>query len=128
MHVPGGNWLVWLVAIGIGGFGVYQLYRAARAKLGKQLSQGEARADVGSWVIWVSRVGIAARGLVFMAIAWLLGRAAASHDPSRAGGIGDALASLAQLGRFPYAAIGGGLMAYGVYQLLNARYRRMSPA
>jgi hypothetical protein len=128
MHLPGGAWLVWVVAIGIGGFGAYQLYRAARAKLSKQLEQGDARAEVGEWVIWVSRIGIAARGLVFIAIAWLLARAAASHDPSRAGGIGDALTSLAQLGRFPYAAIGGGLMAYGVYQLLNARYRRMRAA
>ena len=76
-------------------------------------------------MVAVSRFGIAARGLVFIAIAWLLGRAAADHDPSKAGGIGDALATLAQLGPIPYAAIGAGLIAYALYELLNARYRRV---
>jgi hypothetical protein len=123
MNVPAGVWIVWAVAIGIGGFGLYQLYRAATAKLSKQLHQGEMRAEVGGWVVGVSRFGIAARGLVFVAIAWLMGRAAAEHDPSRAGGIDDALRSLAGLGPLPYAAIAAGLIAYGGYELLNARYR-----
>jgi hypothetical protein len=125
MHFPGGVWLVWAVAIGIGIFALYQLYRAAAAKLGTQLHEGEMRAEAGAWVVAVSRLGIAARGLVFLAIAWLLAKAAQAHDPAKAGGIDDALDSLARLGPLPYAAIGGGLIAYGVYELLNARYRRI---
>ena len=66
--------------------------------------------------------------VVFITIAWLLGRAASEHDAARAGGIDDALASLASLGRIPYAAIATGLIAYGVYELLNARYRRIEAA
>lgn len=128
MTMPGGIWLVWATAIGIGGFGAYQLYRAAASKLSKQLAQGKMRAEVGAWVVVVSRLGIAARGLVFIAIAWLLGRAAAEHDAEKAGGIGDAMATLAELGRLPYAAVGIGLIAYGVYELLNARYRRVEAA
>jgi hypothetical protein len=123
MNLPAGVWFVWAAALGIGGFGVYQMYRAATAKLSKQLRQGEMRAEVGGWVVAVSRFGIAARGMVFVAIAWLLAHAAAEHDPARAGGIADALASLAGLGRLPYAAIAAGLIAYGGYELLNARYR-----
>ena len=72
-----------------------------------------------------SRFGIAARGVVFVAIAFLLARAAARHDPTGAGGLGDALGTLARLGRWPSAAIALGLVAYGVYQLVNARYRRI---
>jgi hypothetical protein len=128
MTLPGGVMLLWAVAIGIGGFGLWQLYRAAKAKLSKQVKQGEARAEVGGWVIAVSRFGIAARGLVFLAIAWLLSRAAAEHDPSKAGGIDDALNSLSGLGWLPFAAISIGLIAYGVYELLNARYRRIEAA
>jgi hypothetical protein len=127
-HLPGGVWILWAAAIAVGGFGLYQLYRAATAKLSKQLHKAEMRAETGDWVIAVSRFGIAARGLVFIAIAWLLGRAAAGHDPGTAGGIDDALGSLASLGRLPYAAIGAGLIAYGVYQVLNARYRRIEAA
>ncbi|HET9426129.1 MAG TPA: DUF1206 domain-containing protein [Gemmatimonadaceae bacterium] len=125
MRMPGGTLLVGAVALGIAGFGAYQLWRAATAKLSKQLRRGKMQAEVGRWVVVVSRIGIAARGLVFIAIGWLLGRAAVTNDPQRAGGIGDAMRSLEQLGRWPYAAIGAGLIAYGVYELLNARYRRI---
>jgi hypothetical protein len=125
MQAPGGVLVVWAVAIGIAAFGLYQLYRAVTAKLSKQLDRGEMRAEAGDWVVMVSRIGIAARGLVFVAIGWLLAKAAAAHDPSRAGGIGDALTSLERFGRWPYAAIGAGLIAYGGYELLNARYRRV---
>jgi hypothetical protein len=125
MRAPGGVWIVWAAAILIGGFGLYQLYRAAAAKLSKQLHQDEVRAEVGRWVVGVSRFGIAARGLVFLAIGWTVGKAAAEHNPANAGGIDDALDRLIQLGALPYAAIGGGLIAYGVYELLNARYRRI---
>jgi hypothetical protein len=127
-HLPGGVWILWAAAVAIGGFGLYQLYRAATAQLSKQLHKAEMRAETGSWVIGVSRFGIAARGLVFIAIAWLLAHAAANHDPRTAGGIDDALGSLASLGKLPYAGIGAGLIAYGVYQVLNARYRRIEAA
>ena len=125
MSLPGGTLIVWAVAIGIAGFGVYQLYRAAASKLSKQIKKGEMHAEAGGWVVAVSRFGIAARGLVFIAIGWLMGRAAARHDPEQAGGIQDAMTTLAQLGPLPYAAIGAGLIAYGVYELVNARYRRV---
>jgi len=125
VSLTGGVWLVWIVAAGVSGYGIYQLYRAARAKLSEQFDRGEASAELGTWVIAVSRFGIAARGLVFIAIGYLLARAATRHDPQRAGGIGDALRTLAGLGRWPFAGIALGLVAYGVYELLNARYRRI---
>ena len=36
-ELPAGEWIVWAAAIGIAGYGVYQLYRAATAKLSDQL-------------------------------------------------------------------------------------------
>ena len=123
--VPGGEWLVWGVAAGLGGYGFYQLYRAAAKRLTKRLDTAQLSAEMGRWVIAVSRFGIAARGVVFIAIAWLFARAAARHDPGEAGGIGEALRRLRDLGRWPFAAIAVGLIAYGGYQLLNARYRRI---
>ena len=125
LSVPGGEWLVWTVAIAVGGYGVYQLYRAAAAKVSQHLDLNELSKELGRWVIGASRFGIAARGVVFIAIAWLMTRAASSRDPGRAGGIGDALRALEGLGRWPFAAIAVGLVAYGGYQLLNARYRRI---
>jgi hypothetical protein len=124
-ELPGGEWLVWLVALGLAGYGLYQLYVAAAAKLSKQLDVAELSAEAGRWLIGVSRVGIAARGIVFIAIGWLFVRAATRHDPSEAGGIGEGLRTLGRLGRWPFAAIAVGLIAYGAYQVVNARYRRI---
>jgi hypothetical protein len=124
-HLPGGGSVVWLVALSFAGFGLWQIFRAATSKLSDQLDSHAASAEAGKWVIAVSRFGIAARGFVFIAIGILFARAAKQHDPSEAGGIAEALRTLAGLGRWPFAAIALGLIAYGVYQFLNARYRRI---
>ncbi|MGI8620022.1 MAG: DUF1206 domain-containing protein [Gemmatimonadaceae bacterium] len=125
LGVTGGRSLLWMVALSIGAFGVYQLYRAFAAKLSKQLQFGKISAELGRWIIGVSRVGIAARGIVFVMVALLLAGAAFRQSPSHAGGIDDALESFSALGKWPLVAIAAGLIAYGAYELLNARYRRI---
>jgi len=35
---------------------------------------------------------------------------------------------LTELGRWPYLAIAAGMVAYGVYQLIEAKYRRIEVA
>lgn len=124
-EVPGGSALVWAIAIGIAGYGVYQLYRAFASKLGKRLNVGEMSRQAGRWVIGVSRFGIAARGIVFIAIGWLASLAARSQNANRTGGIREALEVIRQFGTWPFLAVAFGLIAYGVFQLLNARYRRI---
>lgn len=124
-ELPAGQWIVLGVAVGIGGYGLYQVYRGIAAKLNRNVDRGDAEREVGAWVIAVSRVGIAARGLVFAAVAWMLGLAALRHDSSEAGGLDQALQVFRNLGRWPFIAIGAGLVAYAVYQFLSARYRRI---
>jgi hypothetical protein len=124
-EIPGGEWLVWIAALALAGYGLYQLYRAAAAKLSKRLDAGQLSAESGRWVIAVSRFGIAARGVVFVVIGWLFIRAASRHDAGEAGGTAEALRALRSLGRWPFAAIAVGLIAYGGYEMLNARYRRI---
>lgn len=125
LSFPAGEWIVMAIAAGIGGFGAWQVIRAFRAKLNRNVSKGEIEQEGGAWLIVVSRIGIAARGLVFMAIAWLVGLAGLREDASQSGGVDQGLDVFAGLGRIPLIAIGAGLIAYGVYQLLSARYRRI---
>lgn len=125
LGITGGRWLLWLIALSIGAFGVYQLYRAFAAKLSKQLQFGRISVEVGHWIIGVSRAGIAARGIVFTMVAILLASSATRESAARAGGLDDALQSLSALGRGPFLAIALGLIAYGAYEALNARYRRI---
>jgi hypothetical protein len=124
-RLPKGDWVVATVALGIGIFGAYQVYRAIAARLSRDVNEREVANETSGWLIVVSRLGIAARGVVFMAIGWLLFRAGSHHDARAAGGIADALGALARLGQWPFVATAAGLIAYGVYQFLSARYRRI---
>jgi hypothetical protein len=123
--VPGGELVVWLAAAGVVAYACYQLYRAWAAKLGRQLDLGAVSAGIGRWVIGISRAGLAARGIVFGLVGVLLVRAARSGDPEQAGGMRESLDMLAGMGRWPLAVVALGLVAYAVYELLNARYRRI---
>ncbi len=125
LELPGGVYLLWGVAAAFVGYGGYQLYRAFKAKLSKQLELGKMTREAGRWVIGVSRFGIAARGIVFGTIGVLFARAARSHNANEAGGLSDSMRELIELGRWPFIVISLGLVAYGVYQALNARYRRI---
>lgn len=124
----GGPWLLWVLAGGLLAYAGYQLYRAYAAKLGSQLDLGAVSADMGRWVIGLSRLGIAARGIVFGLAGVLMVRAAEHESPERAGGLSDSLEMLARMGRWPLAFVAFGLVAYAVYELLNARYRRIRVA
>jgi hypothetical protein len=128
LQLPGGELLVAAAGLAIGGYGLYQLYRAWAAKLGRQLQLSQVSEPLRSWVVGVSRFGIAARGVVFCLIGFFLARSGLRHDPAQAGGLRESLHTIAGIGRWPFAAVSIGLVAYGVYQLINARYRHMTVA
>lgn len=126
LAMPGGKYMLMGVAGGLVGYGVWQLYCAFKAKLSKQLELGRVSSTLRPWIMGVSRFGIAARGVVFGMLAVLLYRAARDHDPRQAGGLGDGLRHLfVEVGRWPYLAVALGLGAYGLYEIINARYRRI---
>jgi hypothetical protein len=127
-ELPGGVMLVGLAALGIAGYGVYQLYRAWASKLGHELRLSQAPSGLRSWIVGVSRFGIAARGVVFCLIGFLIARSVLRHDAAQAGGVRESLGTLANFGRWPFAAVAIGLAAYGVYELVNARYRNIEVA
>ena len=128
VDVAGGSWLLWVAAAAVLAYAGYQLYRAYAAKLGSQLDLGAVSTGVGWWVVGLSRAGIAARGVVFGLVGVLLVRAAQHGNPQEAGGIRDSLRMLGDMGRWPLAFVAFGLVAYAVYELLNARYRRIRVA
>lgn len=124
---PFGAWLVGVVGVGLLLFGVSQLVHAWKAELDDQLDLSRLSGDQRSWVVRVSRFGIAARGAVLLLIGGFVVKAALEFDASEARGVEGALRSLESqpYGSWLLAAVALGLAAYGVYELVRARYRRI---
>lgn len=123
MDAPFGRFLVIAAGLVIAGYGFYQLYRAVASKLGKHLRLGSMQDTPRRAVIAISRFGIGARAVIFGLIGYSIGKAAFARNASEARGTGGALRDIASYGQWPLAIIGAGLIAYGIYQLVNARYR-----
>lgn len=120
LQLPAGALLVKFVAVGFGLGGLAEGWNAYRLKF---LDQLDSRAANQPWVKWVGRVGYLARGVVFILIGLLLWGAASDENPARAGGMGEALASLSGASR---AFVALGLGFFGVFSLVQAVYRRIN--
>ena len=126
---PLGIWLVGLAGAAVIGYGARQLYRAWTTDLDDQLSLGKMGPTAHAWTIRFSRFGMAARGVVFGVIGTFLVIAAFHSNPSEARGVGGALQALEQqpYGPVLLGVVALGLIAYGAYELIRARYRRIDP-
>jgi Domain of Unknown Function (DUF1206) len=122
---PFGRIAVGLAGLGIAAYGMYELYRAVASDLSKHLHLEGSQVATRQRVVAVGRAGLAARGVVFGVIGWLVMMAALRYDASRAQGLQGALVTLRQAsyGRWLLAAVALGLVAYGMFQLVKARYR-----
>ncbi|MFN6536881.1 MAG: DUF1206 domain-containing protein [Nostoc sp. EkiNYC01] len=124
---PFGQWLVGTVGVLIIALGFYQFYQAFSGKFRKELNLTELSNTESKWVIRISRFGLAARGIVFCIIGWFLIEAARQSNASAAGGLDEALQTLAQQpnGAWLLGIVALGLVAYGIYTIIQARYRRL---
>jgi Domain of Unknown Function (DUF1206) len=123
-----GGWLLVAIGVGVGSYGIYQLYRAFNAKLSRQIDHAEMVREAGTWVYVVARFGIAARGIVFCMIGFLTVRAATGGgEAGETHGLRASLRILAELGQVPLGLMAAGLLAYAFYEVLNVRYREIRP-
>lgn len=128
MEVPGGVWLIELAGLCVVGFGLYQIVKGIRAKFRERLKLSEMSEGNRGWATWSGRFGYAARGVVFAIIGVALIQASRHYNPEEAKGLDKALLTLAQNSYGPWllGTIAVGLIAYGCYMLIEARYRRLN--
>lgn len=125
MAQPAGRWIVGAVGAVVVLVGLYELYRAWSADLPGRLDLSGLGSDARQRVIRFGRLGMAARGVVFGIIGWFLVKAALQYDSSEAQGFASALRTLEEqaYGRYLLGAVALGLIAYGLFELAEARYR-----
>ena len=124
---PGGRWLVASVGLGVIAYGLGSGVRGLLRKFEKDLRTYEMGPQERKWLCRIGQVGWTARGIVFALLGAFLVQAAVERDPKESKGLDGALHELAvqPYGRYLLGAAAAGLAAYGVFQLVRARYRRL---
>jgi Domain of Unknown Function (DUF1206) len=128
MSLPYGRWLAGLTGAGIIVFGLYQIYKGYRAKFRKRLKLREMRGSRAGWATLSGRIGYAARGVVLCIVGAFVVQAALRFDATEVRGLDGALRTLARQSFGPWilGVVAAGLVAYGLYMLVEARYRSIA--
>ena len=124
---PLGQLLVGLAGLCVIGFGLWQCYKAFTARFRRKWKHYEMSEHARALATRAGQVGLVARAVVFLIIGLFLVQAAWHARAEEARGLGGALRTLEQQPYGPYVlgAVALGLVAYGLYMFVEARYRRM---
>jgi Domain of Unknown Function (DUF1206) len=124
---PAGQWLVGLAGAIMIGVALYQGYRGVTKSFLKDSKTEEMSVPVRHWVTRIGVVGHLARMIVFGLVGVFLIKAAVDYNPSAAIGLDGALRKLAAqtYGSVLLGLVAAGLIAFALYSLSDARYRRI---
>lgn len=125
MEQPGGLWMVGLVGLALFAVAAAQAIKAYKGEFTHHLRGGVPAPD---YVRTLGRLGYAARAIVFTLTGWFFIAAARTANPDEAGGLGQALRSLQaqEFGGLLLGVVAAGLLLFGVYSLVEARYRSIA--
>ncbi len=124
---PAGRWLVAIAGAVMIGIGLYQGYRGISRDFLNDSKTGEMRPAVRRWIARIGTFGHLSRMVVFGMVGIFLIKAAVDYNPSSAVGLDGVLAKLASSSYGPVVlgVVAAGLIAFGIYSLSDARYRRI---
>jgi hypothetical protein len=124
---PGGRWIVGAAGLAIIGAGVWNAYRGLSTKF-EDAWRGGMSHTARTWGRRVGVLGHLARAVVFALIGIFLIKAALEYDPKEAIGLDGALRKVADASYGPVllGLVAAGLVCYGLYCLVDARYRDVS--
>lgn len=126
MANPLGAALLLAVSFGILAVGGYFVYSGVTRKFEEHLS-GEPGGSVGSAVTVLGTIGYIAKGIALGVLGVLLVIATVTNNPQQSTGLDGALKSLQEqpFGVYILGAVALGLIAYGLFMVVRAKYQRM---
>ncbi len=125
LSLPGGPVLLGTVGVIAAAIGGYFIYKGVTRKFEEDITVPSGA--TGRTVRVLGVVGYVAKGIAVVVVGILVIVAAVTVDPSSSTGFDGALKSLAELpfGVVILIAVGLGLIAYGIYTFVRARYARL---
>jgi hypothetical protein len=125
LQQPFGRWLVGLIGVAVIGTGLAHIMKGYQAKFEKYLQMDRSTLEKTSPIC---RFGLIARGVVFVIIGSFFLVAAWRFSSGEVRGLKGALDVLQQqpYGWILLAIVALGLFAFGLYSLIEARYRRIA--
>lgn len=125
LDLPLGRWIVSAVGLAIVGAGAWNGYRALTVKFRDDLKTRRMSNEEDRWYTAMGVLGHLARAVVFALVGIFFLRAAYQYDPDEAIGLDGALAKLAgeAFGPVLLGTVAFGLLAYGLFCFVQARYR-----
>ncbi|ABW14645.1 protein of unknown function DUF1206 [Parafrankia sp. EAN1pec] len=122
MDNTGGRWLVGAVGVGIG-----MIVKGVTAKFEEKLKSGEMSPAMRAASKRIGQVGYIARGIVFGLAGVFVVKAAVEFDPDEAKGFDGTLRTIADqaYGQVLLVVCAVGLVLFGAYSFIEARYRKL---
>ena len=124
---PGGRVIVIVAGLVIIGVGVAAIVKGVRKSFAEEIDTSPLSPTLRTAVARLGQVGYIAKGLALGVVGGLLSYATLTFDPRKVQGLDGAMHTiLAQpFGRFLLTAVALGFAAFGLFAILQSRYRRM---
>jgi hypothetical protein len=124
LDLPAGQWIVALVGLAILAYGAWLVWRGVTDRFLEQLDGDGRSGEAGAAYRWLGRVGHVAKGISFGIVGVLFGYAAIHHDPSKAGGLDQALRELLHrpFGSALLLVIAIGIGCFGLFSFARAAH------
>ncbi|RYU78361.1 DUF1206 domain-containing protein [Hymenobacter persicinus] len=119
---PFGQWLVGAIGLAIIGAGLYQIWHAYSGKFAEHVNASSLSAPQQHLVFRTGQVGHTALGVVMSIIGYFFVQAARTSNAQKVDDTEGAFDLLNAMGPAVLGVVAAGLVAYGLYMLVQARY------
>jgi len=124
LEIPFGRWILGGIALGTAGIGIFQIYLSLSGTYRQIIEETKIDTQTKEILVRSGMVGYVARAVVWLIVGYFLLQAALRADSSEAGDTDTALNYLEyQYGSLTLAVVGLGLVCYGIFMFVRAKYQ-----